>query len=568
MPAKKPLKSEVDDQFLFVNTDAGSESSNLLRQRKSQVSVRERRHSALRSVENQRNERQRALRQGSTAQPPVGWALTPSSLLGNRRRYSEADKERDDNEISRIDPDGLQRQRQLFQSGRDLKNGFFSRLPQAICFHNDAVDPFNASALGVDRWTHYVVQYYVYKLTPDCFIAESRPSKPQPEQFSTAITARIRSCLSSELHMYSLMASCSSRMRRFERVVIENRRNSPEYYVAKAVTALRAQLAKNPTAIDTPTFLDIASLCSAETYMGNHGTAAIHLALIKRLIRDMGGTKKFAPFLLEFFSIIDQNLALDANSLPTLPPDWIEWDQDSFLAQRMAGVIENAINESSLPSLEPGTLPGWDAEFFSLDLFTIVNDLAVYLQAAQYIWNQPHSIPGDRKWIFLRGSGILHRLLILKKGSAAPSPHPEIEECCRIALLILIHAVMCHIRARQFMKIWAPRFKDALIRSYSPHNNTPASDGRKVWLERPSIFLWVLNAGLYVSEDTDEEAWFVNEAANAATKVSVDARTAYARFLEAFFFLDEERRQELLELSTLVERRQRWRIVEQIVSRT
>lgn len=349
------------------------------------------------------------------------------------------------------------------QSKRRMQHTW--QIPRTIYYRNDAVDPFNSAATSVGNWTYNVVQYHVNKLIADCFIAESRPSCPAPDQFKTAIDARNQVCLSSELHMFSLMASCSSRMRRFECVATESRGMSPEYFVDKAVSALRPQLETKPAAIDTFTLLDILSLSVAETFMHNHKAAATHLLLISRLDAQMGGLKNFDPFLRELFSVGDVNLDLSADSKPILAPEWSKWNQESLPAQRMAEISRFAQAEYSLPALESGKLPGWNVSCFSATIICIVEDLATYLQAAQYIWNQAHSMPGDHKSIFLRGSGIIHRLLSLKGVSDRSSPEPEGEECCRIALPILSHAVVGDARARQFMKLWAPRVKAALLRS-------------------------------------------------------------------------------------------------------
>jgi hypothetical protein len=415
-------------------------------------------------------------------------------------------------------------------------------VPRTICGRNDAVDPFNSTATKIDNWTHNVVQYYINKLTPDCFIAESRPSRPAPDQFKSAIHARVQACLSSELHMYSVMASCTSRMRRFECVEPKSRETSPEYFVDKAVSALRLKLEAKPAAIDTFTLLDILSLSVAETFMHNHKAAATHLLLIGRLGAQMGGLKQFDPFLRELFSVGDINLGLSADSRPILALEWSEWKQESLPAQRMAEISRFAQADCSLPALEPGTLPGWDSSCFSATIFCIVKDLATFLQAAQYVWNQPHSMPGDRQWIFLRGSGIIHRLLSLKGVSDHSSPKPEVEECCRIALLILSHAVVGHARARQFMKVWAPRLKAALLRS----TNQQHLLGVNLWLGRHEILAWVISAGLFVAEGTSEIRWFVSKITKTLAMNANAIRAAYKRFLQALFFLEDETRERFL----------------------
>lgn len=429
--------------------------------------------------------------------------------------------------------------------GRDPRNQsprLAWQLPRTICSHDDAVDPFDSTATRIDSWTHNVVHYYINKLTPDCFIAESRPSCPAPGQFRSAINARIQACLSSELHMFSLMASCSSRMRRFECVTSQSKETSPEYFVDKAVKALRQHLETKPTTINSFIFLDILSLSVAETFMHNHKAAATHLLLIQRLSAHMGGLKEFDPFLREMFSIGDVNLAIEADSVPILSLEWSEWKQESLPAKRMAEISKLAQIDYSLPALEPGILLGWDKTYFSVTILSIVADLAAYLQAAQYIWNQPHSMPGDRKWIFLRGSGIIHRLLSLKGMAEYTSPQPEVEECCRIALLILSHGVVGHARARQFMKVWAPRTKAALLRSNCQERKLAGNP----WSARPEIFVWVLSVGFYVAEGTEEADWFLIELTKAVAILGDSPRSAYNRFLQAFFFLEDGARVKLL----------------------
>ena len=225
---------------------------------------------------------------------------------------------------------GNDQNRQSRESAREV--------PGTICYRNDAVDPLNSAATRIDNWTHYVVQYYVNKLTPDCFIAESRPSCTARGQFKAARNARIQACLSSNLHMFSLMASCSSRMRRFECVATESRETSPEYFVDRAASALRVKLVTRLAVIDSFIFLIIVSLSVAETFMHTHKAAATHLLLIKHLGARMGGLRNFDPFLREMFSIGDLNLATEANSRPILSLEWSEWKQESLPARRMAEI--------------------------------------------------------------------------------------------------------------------------------------------------------------------------------------------------------------------------------------
>ena len=214
----------------------------------------------------------------------------------------------------------------------------------------------------------------------------------------------VQGCFASELHLYSLLASMSSRMQYLEHWTAAP---GTDIFIQKAMGALRRYLESRPKKIEAQVFNDMFFLCTAEAYRFDLPASMTHLRAIARLVEVEGGLQKLDnQMLLETLVQGDIMLAVELLAPPVYP---LTWDPGPYPLQKWDKVsVAEALRDLGQAILQ---LPG-DC-LLSQPLKVIAQDIVECVQVAQYVWSQPESPKEDLEWIFMRYLAIIHRLLRL-----------------------------------------------------------------------------------------------------------------------------------------------------------
>jgi hypothetical protein len=381
----------------------------------------------------------------------------------------------------------------------------------AAGFRGEAFDPFNATTTKLDPLVLQLLHYYIHVLVPSKWHVDYQ-SNQKLARIEAASKNVIQGCLANELHMFSLLASMASRMQNLE---LWSTAPPTDFYIHKALVALRRYLDVKPFRIETQVFYDMFFLCTAEAYRYNLAASMTHLRAIAQLIEMAGGLNRLENhMLLETLVQGDIMLAVEQLAPPVFP---LTWDPGPFPhAQWEVIKMVTPLRKLGQAVLKDPILP--------LTLRTITHDIVQCVQVAQYVWTHPDSPNSNLEWIYLRYLAILYRLLNF--GSASWQT-----EAFRIALVMWVMIIMTSLGIRRAVKIIVPRLKQALLASEVKTDEQSSKDGN-------GLLLWVLMVGSVSSVGSSDEEWFVSQLAEVANRLQLWTQSQLRKFLLDYFFLD------------------------------
>lgn len=293
----------------------------------------------------------------------------------------------------------------------------------------------------------------------------------------------------------------------------EERERPPEFYVLKAIEALKIRL-ETAEVVDTWLILSIYALAVSEMWAQNNGAATAHLKMTRHLVTQFGGLTKLDPYLMESILLCDKYVAIGKSEAPIFP---LDWEPGSLSAQKMLKIQTEV--EPLLSNLAQGF---FDLEKHILDpeMLQIIDDIRVCAQASQQIGSQETKDPSDQHWLFLRHQAIFYRLLSL-------STRTEIQGCCRIALIVWLLKITGYFGAQRWSKRLLPGLKAAIIRLESAGEWCPLV-----------LMFWMTSLGAMTAEYTDERDWFLKRTMRAARSLGMELdKEPFRRVLQRFLFL-------------------------------
>lgn len=376
-----------------------------------------------------------------------------------------------------------------------------------------AIDPFYCTSMALDAKDQRLLFYPFSSFVETTFNAESLLWMNSSTVFrhQEAIVERLRRCVVDELTMYSTLAYCASCLR--WALGEKERERPPEFYVLKAIGALRVRLEKADV-VDSWLILSIYALAVSELWAQNYEAATSHLKMSRHLVTQYGGLARLGPYLMESLLLCDKYVAIGRFEAPVFPPDW---ETGSLPVQKIPKAP--VMGETSLLELTQGFFD-LDKDILSPSMLQSIADIRVCAQVLQQLGTQQALDPSNQHWSFLRHQAIFRRLLSLPTAS-------ETQKCCRIALIIWLLKITVYFGAQRWSKRLLTDLKAAILRL----------DDSGEWCPSGLMF-WMMSLGAMTAEYTDERGWFLRRTVAAATSLGVRLdKDPFRCVLKRFLFL-------------------------------
>jgi hypothetical protein len=426
---------------------------------------------------------------------------------------------------------------------------------------SDCIDPFNSTALPLDKTVQPVLQHYLDSVSvPSYRLCLSKSCLT--ERSHTAISDLFRGSLYDKMHLYSLLSVTAARMNRVFRVDFDQKTN-PEYFNYKAIGCLRDYLSSVDKMFDKTALLDIYYLCIYEWYMHNYNAARMHLVFISHFWDSMSiASSDFDHYIHDMVSYNDVFLAVEMNAVPILA---LNWEPESFSDARMAEIrleIDKAmatLYSSSRPSddkfgpaqiMGSGLIDAAQADTFCQGMTVVLFDMVSLFQVARYTQIFPVTSAAEVQWVSRKSQALIHRLLSIV--------YDGYEDCVRITLLIILTFISAP-------KIWrngkvdlsklAKRLRVRLKHFWDGAEYFGAQNtGINPSAESP-IWLWICLTGAFSAEDVrDDQEWFLTQGARIARSMTMKTNVKLQEVLESYVFFENMQgtclRQLILRLST------------------
>ena len=498
----------IPDQFLFVNkfTSSGSLSNSKPEER---FFIHSHVHSKYHK--DKRQARQRSLLPES---PSSSDSTNSLSTRRASRTTNESGRFRDSTAAKPVSkqkhpkhaaPDTQQR------SHSNLSSSTLNNILDVV-----AIDPFYCTSATLDAKDQRLLHYPFTSFVETTFNAESLSGMTSCPMFRhrEAIIERLQRCVVDRLTMYSTLAYCASCMR--WAIGEKERERPPEFYVLKAIEALKVRL-EEEVIVDMWLILSIYALAVSEMWAQNYEAATAHLIMTRHLAAQFGGLTKLDPYLMESIILCDKYVAIGKFGVPIFP---LDWEPGSLPAQKMLQIQTEV--EPLLSELAQGFF-NLDKQLLGPELLQTIDDILVCAQVSQQMETQEITDASDQHWLFLRHQAIICRLLSI-------SPSSEIQECCRVALIVWLLKITVYFGAQRWSKNLLPRLKAAILRLKNSGERCPSL-----------LMFWMVSLGAMTAEYTDERDWFLRQTTKAARSLGIKFdKESFRRVLKRFLFLQRE----------------------------
>jgi hypothetical protein len=412
------------------------------------------------------------------------------------------------------------------------------------------IKPFNLAEIVLNSQTYYMLQYHfshsIVTLTRSDILA--REQTPERHRYSQYLQDIVRTCLSSELHMYPLISATAGRMT----IVSKAHERHASHFMHNATRLLREYFLTPNSVIDSQIIRNILHLSVSEWYRGNHNAAWIHLHILARLVHVLDLEKIADRYLLDNVYCNDVYFAIETGATPIFPLSWLPksissrqmseirhyldellrqpqwrplWDPFraitteerllglttgpfTFLSRRSAGeeyyVGSRVVSHTYRPG--KGFAEVLVEGIFDPSMKTIVEDLVAHLEISTYSfvcceYGRP-SVPLMGK----RTMALLHRLV------STVTRH-RIDECFRLAAIIMMSYVSNPMAWRSNGKV-VPRLQGAVLMAEKEYREPRSNLSSQ-------LLLWVVVVGMFAALDTQECTWFLNRAHGFASNLAL-----------------------------------------------
>ncbi|KAF2238850.1 hypothetical protein EV356DRAFT_504176 [Viridothelium virens] len=418
-------------------------------------------------------------------------------------------------------------------------------LPQVYPEHNES-DPFHCTAIGADAHKQPMLFHAFFHFSKPAFLAEAFASSSVPwrraqMRHDGIIVERMRCCVHDEMLMYATLAYSSSCIQWTRGIITEDGR-PPEYFIDKALQAVRARLSNPNRAVDTWLLISIYALAVTGMWHGipqlwgkapskyrtvlktaeNYREASrIHLRALAVLVTEIGGWKCVHPYVLKSMILADKFLAIADAIKPTLP---LAWDPGPLV-----------LSKQSSFQVPTGCLlrlgEGFTRMELRHDLADVLLHIVEYCRAAHGIWGHCAVTSDDERWLYLRLQALIYQLLLLHQ-------LPKIENCIRLATLLFLQNVTQY-QGFQILATIILRQFDATVLATNV-SEVP---------EDSEVLLWCSCMGGMATEKSDEKQRCFERIASLTSSLSLQVRESHIQeLLEKYFFIAERQKDQLLDL--------------------
>ena len=401
----------------------------------------------------------------------------------------------------------------------DTNSNYYSKFDSSALLNivdATAIDPFYCTSSALDAKDQRLLYYPFTSFVELTFNAESLSWANASTIFRhrEAVVERLQRCVVDKLTMYSTLAYCASCIR--WAIGGEERERPPEFYVLQAIAELKIRL-ENANIVDRWLILSIYALAVCEMWAQNYQAATAHLSMIRHLVTHMGGLSKLDPYSMESILLCDKYVAVGKFETPIFP---LDWEPGVLPAQKMLKIQLEV--EPMLSELAQGFFD-LDKHLLGSEMLQIIDDIRVCAQVSEQMRTQEITEPSKQQWLFLRHQAIFCRLLSTTFSN-------EIQECCRVALIVWLLKITGYFGAQRWSKRLLPGFKAAILRL----------DNSGKWCPSMLMF-WMNSLGAMTAETTDESDWFLKRTMDAARSLGIKPDNESFRFiLRNFMFLERE----------------------------
>ena len=422
-------------------------------------------------------------------------------------------------------------------------------------------DPFDASAVRLDEWTHTLISYYILVIIPSMFRADSqltRAKKVKEARHMPALFDDIRACLTDRAHFYALLTSSASRMQRAEGRLLfppgseRKRFQGLDDFKGHAIEALRSRLFDGQ--VDSLMVQDVYRLFAAETLIGNVESAQVHFQALSHMVNVLGGLKKLAPYTMERVILSD----IFASVQRVLPPSFpLDWDPGKHPIS-MTPKILYATRLPGLDTFGQALFTSDKTRIFHEDMLTLFSDLIPLVHANVATWRSsiiakdsalpaceddhhdvkalpPRFEGSEMHYLLLRRTAIEHRLLSYPSSEDAALTHNPIQEASRLATLLFIGMTLADPVRRKLTGGVLKILKQTIEKS----------TWKSQWYPHVGLLLWVCSIASFAAEEADEDTyyvWFAFHAAKAVDYFDFTSSDELRGRLRSYFYLDETQR--------------------------
>lgn len=307
--------------------------------------------------------------------------------------------------------------------------------PSALSLHS-ALPPFQCTSIPIDSDVQMILQYF---LSVSLQSTQQRDDSKTPldgatvHAFST-VNNIIQGCMCNSMHMYSLLAATSSRMRRVSDVSFRAD-NGPEIYLYKALQCMRMLFDTSIDLVfeDRQIILDILQLSMCAWYMDHHEESRTHFNVLKHfwkvIVPGQSTLDQFIYDSLSYNSIfLESETVAEVYQFASLGSD-LETTRDGEIyssqpEESMQPHLRSPCSALSLALEQAG---------FSPDLKSVVQDIPSVLILHAHISRLSNPKSSELYQLRTKSRFLVLRLL----------EHPSYggELCCRLALVILFLSI-------------------------------------------------------------------------------------------------------------------------------
>jgi hypothetical protein len=393
----------------------------------------------------------------------------------------------------------------------DSHHGLVQILPSTSFPIVQVLDPFQTTRIPVRPWTYKIIDYYTrfWVSPPD---ATGPYLQRRTRIFHDAVSERVRSCLSSELHMNSLAAAVAARMHFVSKNAAlgdQDRYSFVTWFLHKAIGALRQYFfnLKDGDDIDSQALVDIMDLYKASYYALRIDAGRPHLRIFNTLV-DRVSVNSQDIRCRDAWNLRDVIDAVSAKSplylasvFTTNPWENITKLQCGSQKRRRDPFGSTGVGFQAVLSMMGG------------DLAILVQAVVKWAQEAEPTFGAGHTadeVPGS---LYSRASDLLMSLLWL------PPPPPTVligeqrinitvydcrVPCVRFALIMWLLYSMNHAATFEASKVILSRVKDTF------NNFVVQVVQHDFELPPPQqeLFLWIATVYILAEEHTSPEEQF------------------------------------------------------------
>jgi hypothetical protein len=434
------------------------------------------------------------------------------------------------------------------------------RLYSANFSDGDGVDPFASTPVRMNKEIHSFLQYYISYSILTAFKGEVVGEEHLLQIPGPLPAAIVQRSLRNETHMYALLTATAAHM---NRITLAGQK-ADNKYMAAAIRSLRMFLGSLNTQkrIDPQFVLDVLFLSNAERCWGNEEAALTHLRVLRQLTKLLDMSFASDRYVYQMVCDADVFLSVETATRPLFALSWdpgvisgsrkalMDYELDQALSERRVHIrrafmgTTAAIASQSVDFKQRmgiGFIDALAAGIFSTTVHAIVSDLVQTIDIAMYSSICSSATEADAVWVHQKTTALAHRLLSLgglgksalddNNLTSASEGHivsltPGQEECCRLALIILLTYIPSTVASRSFTKN-AVRLQLAISRLVDLSWGSRIAD---------EMLLWVLVTGLVVVLDRPEEEWFTSRAVKVASELGIHDLMGLRAFMWRFLY--------------------------------